>query len=373
MFSHNGKISEKQMRRMLVLTTFASGIFVIPYLSARMFGNSVVTGLFFFLLFAILYATVLVGIGRNDKENEREIPAWFRVIQLIRQIVRLAFYIVLSIRILQEAQVPFMQENAVGTLRNLMVILPLLVVAIYGADYASTRPRRGETDQSLKTEVYLGIEKQGRICEMLFPVLFIPFLVMLVFGLGEVDPSIFIPHLDMPVDRLAFCAYGMLTFLQPLENYRYLNANLRGRKGSTRRTYISLLGIIVLICILALLLQGIFGIHGAGQEEMLTVSIMRYIRLPFGVLERFDVLMIWFLMTGCFVLISSTLFAIGEIWNGYVQTTKRIWILSAALLEAWILVMYLPDYAKTLTVFFCYGAWVDFPLSLFLQWKTAGR
>ena len=39
MFSNNGRISEKQMRRTLVLPVFAGCIFVLPHFAAKLFGD----------------------------------------------------------------------------------------------------------------------------------------------------------------------------------------------------------------------------------------------------------------------------------------------------------------------------------------------
>ncbi|MBR1866658.1 MAG: GerAB/ArcD/ProY family transporter, partial [Lachnospiraceae bacterium] len=135
---------------------------------------------------------------------------------------------------------------------------------------------------------------------------------------------------------------------------------------SVKCTGASIFAVLVLLCILTLLLDGIFGIHGAGQEAMLTIAIMRYIRLPFGVLERFDMLMIWFFMTGCFVLICSTLYQIGELLSVFFKKVKRIWLLLGVSAVVWLAAASLPAYPDTLLLFLYYGAWIDVPLSLLL-------
>ena len=61
MFSCNGKISEKQIRCMLVLSVFASMIFVLPYLSAKVFGTSIIPGLLVFFAFSGIYILYIYG------------------------------------------------------------------------------------------------------------------------------------------------------------------------------------------------------------------------------------------------------------------------------------------------------------------------
>lgn len=395
MFSHNGKISEKQMRRMLVLSVFAGTIFVIPYLSARLFAASVVSGLFLFFLLACIYVTCIYGISRCyensmhfDNEGKRKEPenynetSWglaaeaknggiagrlILLLQFLRQLVRLAFYIVLSIAVLGEAQVPFMPGKGAGNFANLLVILPLLLVAVYGANVTG----EGKKEERKKGENLfrgcLGIEKQGRIYEMIFWVLFIPFLLIIIFGLKEVDYSVFLPHLDMPLGRLIVCGYLLLVFFLPVENYLYVRPFLQTREErKDKKTFFAILLTVWIVIVLSVLLLGIYGIKGAGEEEMITISIMRYIRLPFGILERFDVLMVWFFMMGCFVLICETLYFSGYLLSVLFPEVKRICLLGVVVILALVIVAFVPEYPAVLTVFLRYGAVIDIPLSIVL-------
>lgn len=374
MFSQNGKISEKQLRRMLVLSVFASCIFVLPYLSARLFEESVCSGLLVFFLFACVYVTCIYGIGNryhpsgfaNSVENGGIAGKILLIIQIVRLLLRLAFYIGLSVKILGEAQVPFMEGGDTDYIGNLLVILPLLLVALYGANR--------------------GIEKQGRLHEMIFWVLFIPFIIVILFGLKEVDYSVFVPRVSGFSGMFLFYSYTLLTFILPVENYLYLRPDLgeygvmadkgetigsgRGeyrlskKKNNVWISYAALLFVIALGIIISLFILGIYGVHGAAKEEMITIAIMRYIRLPFGVLERFDVLMVWFFMTGCFILICSTLYYIGHLLRVLCVKIKRIWMLLGMLVLAVGIVIVLPGYSHTLLLFQYYGAVMDIPLSI---------
>ena len=409
MFSHNGKISEKQMRRMLVLSVFASTIFVIPYLSARLFVTSVVTGLLLFFWLTCIYVTGIYGISRcyekyrylneeekNTKTGNYDKTSWgfvataknngiagrlILLLQILRQIVRLAFYVVLSIAVLGEAQVPFMPGKGAGNTANLLVILPLLLVAVYGANVTGKEKKNETEKEENRFRGCLGIEKQGRIYEMIFWVLFIPFTLVILFGLGEVDYSVFLPHLDMPFGRILLCGYMLLIFLLPVENYLYLRPFLRmqeekkdnetedgGRrqKYEGRKSFFAILLTVLIMIVLSILLLGIYGIKGAGEEEMVTISIMRYIRLPFGILERFDVLMVWFFMTGCFVLICETLYFSGYLLSVLFPKSKRICLLGIVLIMVLVIVAFLPEYPAVLSVFLRYGAVIDIPLSFVL-------
>lgn len=371
MFSCNGKISEKQLQKMFVSSVFAGTIFVIPYLSARLFGEDVLSGLLFFLIFGSLYLLFFYGVGEYYEIGRNK---WFLSLRIARLIVRLAIYIVLAVAVLGEAEVPFMQGKETDRVANLLVVIPLLLVALYGANTARTggnavtKEREKQClDNVVKKEAKqqcLDIEKQGRIREMIFWMLFVPFVVMILFGLREVDYSVFIPHVTMPFGRLVFFGYSLLAFLLPAENYLYARTFVRRKAG--KKIVFSVLSVLFLVVVLSLFLLGIYGVQGAGQEEMVTIAIMRYIRLPFGVLERFDVLMVWFFMTGCFVLICETLYYAGYLMSLLFEGIKRKWLLFPVLLLSLLIVWFLPEYKETIAAFMRYGAATDVPISIIL-------
>lgn len=390
MFSQNGRISEKQMRRMLVLPLYASLVFVIPYLSAWLFGESIVPGLIVFFVFACIYVGCIYGLsawvwktgkiygisicdwerqeaaGRNRKtgspvkrtESIGAVGRMLVLLQMLRLIVRLAFYMCLSIEVLGEGQVPFMPYNAKGNVGSLLVVLPLALTALYGASKH--------------------IEKQGRIYELVFWPLYIPLVLVLIFGIWEVDFSVFLPKCNISFGTLLFRGYLLLTFLLPVENYVLLRPFLQKRpeEGRLRRkhtkkyigapSFFAVMGTVLLVCILTLFMLGIYGVQGAGSEEMLTVSIMRYIRLPLGFIERVDVLLVWFFMIGCFVLLGQTLYFSGMLLSVAFPKAKRGLLLVVVLAVAMVIVAFMPGYDSTLWLYRSYGAIMDLPLSLIL-------
>lgn len=360
MFSKNGKISEKQLGRMLILSVFASTIFVLPYLSAKMFGESVVVGLLVFLVLSGIYVLYIDVLGmwyekcraKSGKEGyvsvltETGLPGKLLVVvQFIRIVIRLAFYILLVIAILGEAQVPFMLKSNEELWSNLLVVLPFLLIGVYGANTK--------------------VEKQGRIHEMLFWILFIPFVLMILFGLKEVDYKVFVPKIDISFERLMLYGYVLLTVILPMENYLYLRPDLQIHKKKNC-TGITVIAAIAFAIIITLFILGIYGVNGAADEPMTTIAIMRYIRLPFGVLERFDVLMIWFFVIGCFVLICQMLFFAGFIFDKMSKGKNTIWILFLVLFLSLGIVWKVRTYENSWLPFLCYGAVLDIPISVIL-------
>ena len=367
MFSQNGRISEKQMCRMLVLPVYASLLFVVPYLSAWLFGESIIPGLLIFFVLACIYVGIVYGISAwLRKEGEKcgidgikPAGCLLILLQVLRLIVRLAFYICLTIEVLREGQVPFMPHNVKENVESLIVVIPLLLVAVYAANTV----KQGKVEKS--------IEKQGRIYEIIFWLLFIPMILVLVFGIKEIDASVFVPVWGCSFGRLLLRGYFMLSFLIPVENYLLLRPflweqNWEQSRRCTRRTFFAVVGTIFLVCVLTLFMIGIYGIQGAGQEEMLTVAIMRYIRLPLGVIERADALLVWFFVIGCFVLVGQTMYFAGLLLSAVFRRAKRVWLLLVILATALVIVVFLPSYGGALWLYQIYGAVMDLPLSILL-------
>lgn len=371
MFSQNGKISEKQMRRMLILPVYASLIFVIPHLAAWLFGESIVFGLIVFFVFACIYVACIYGLSsRLRKTGEKygitmgfekngTVPVLkmdpagrlLMLLQVLRLTVRLAFYVCLSVEVLREGQVPFMPKNAGGNVGGFLAALPLLLVALYGAGKC--------------------MEKQGRLYELIFWLLFIPLVLVLVFGILEVDFSVFVPKWNVSFQALLFRGYLLLPFLMPVENYLLLRPFLQEKEQGDRRkdgasSFFAILKTVLLVCVLTLFILGIYGIQGAGQKEMLTVAIMRYIRLPLGIVERVDVLLVWFFVIGCFVLVSQTLNYAGMLLSAVFGREKKIWFLVVVLGIALVIAAFLPGYNGALWLYRSCGAVLDVPLSLLI-------
>lgn len=349
MFSHNGMISEKQMRRILMLSVFSSSIFVLPYLFANMFGNAIALGVIIFMIMAALYVGVILKLANTEPVGSAAScpnAVYGRIeamVYIVRYIIRLVFYITLAVAILGEGQVPFVDKSAGNSLSNVLVALPLLLVAYYGANR--------------------NIEKQGRINEMIFWAAFFPYVVMMIFGLKEMDHKILIPRGSIDLSIL-LRSYALLTFIVPVEIYPQLKINSYKKDTSGILTYISVMLMIILVAVLSLVMGGIYGLNGMADEPMVSVAIMRYIELPLGVLQRFDVLMIWFFMTGIFAVLSGVVFRIRKQLLKFISKTKAEIILFIIVLAALLSCVRLPGYVVTLDAFVVYGAFVDVPLSM---------
>ncbi len=409
MFSHNGLISQKQENCILGLTVFTGSILVLPHLFVRMFPHDLIKGIIIFLIEAVVYTSVIIASGKKDyKCDERTNPdgeselgkrgcdreertspgvenklgkrgytcgekansgggsksgkrgGWRNILNIARGYIRLIFYIILAMAVLSEGQVPFVDKEAGNAAGNLIVLLPLVLVALYGAGK--------------------DLEKQGRIAEMIFAAAILPYLVMLLFGIKDADlHSIFqglFTQEKESVLKVAVKCYALLTFVVPVEIYPWLKINKTGRKNNKLISSLSVTVMLMLIGTAAVIMAAICGTVKMAQDAMISIAIMRYIELPLGVLQRFDVLMVWFYMTGCFFLLCSTMFVLRQQLLMFVSKEKTdiLMIITAAALM--ITVYSLPQYQELIYPFVVYGAFVDVPLSVITSvniGKVGGR
>lgn len=380
MFSDNGKISEKQLTCMVVMPVLSAGLLVLPHMFAAIYGENILNGAAAFFVAGAIYVALLFfsGLGYRRKRINGAYKL-VAVIDIVRNYIRLIFFILLSMAVLMEGQVPFIEKKMGNSPGNMLVLLPLVVVAFYGA--------------------YRGLEETGRLHEMLIGALLFPYIIMILFGIKEMDYDALIPVSYVTARPMSvFVKYvlssiGLLTFIVPAENYLRLKLEAKENDKTEIKIYLWIILCLAMVGIISLIIAGIYGVRGAGDDSMVSVAIMRYIELPLGVLQRFDMLMVWFFMTGCFILMASAVSGIkrplddlfrcmgnrnsipdrdrdrnvgasanGRRRDGGIKALIMLCLIAAAMLTA----MRCPEYDIMLRGFIVYGALVDVPLSLIL-------
>ncbi|MBE5923991.1 MAG: hypothetical protein E7271_05915 [Lachnospiraceae bacterium] len=341
MFGENGMISEKQISLMLLLPVFAGSILVMPYLYARLFGKDLIAGMLVYVVVGLVYAAILIAINSRVEYEKTKMTS---VINLVRCEIRLIFYILLCSAVIIEGRVPFTIAHEVGNISNLVVLIPLLLVSLYACAHK--------------------VERQGRLYEIIFGSVLLPYITMLVLGIKNMDA---IPiNSDMDIARLLLKSVGLLSLITPVEYYGRLKERLNSKEKSGRKLFAKTACVIAFVTAGSYVLICIMGIATAVKESMMSISIMRYIELPFGVLQRMDVVMVWFFATGCFGLVTGLLHRINDIATENCGKDPGF-ILTVVMLAAGVILAYMiGDYKAALGLFLVYGAFVEVPLSIIL-------
>lgn len=351
MFSNNGRISQKQLKCLVTMPVFASGVLVLPHMLAKLYEENLVYGIAAFIAASAIYVGILFFEGSGYKR--KRINGSYRVaavIDIIRNYIRLIFYILLSMAVLMEGQVPFVESKMGNSPGNMLILLPLVMVALYGAGK--------------------GLEAAGRLYEMIRWSLIFPYVIMIAFGLKEMDFALALPKRMIEGNHspmgMIYTSFALLTFIIPVENYLRLKLRTEDDQSTGRKIYMSVMIWIAVICAVSFFVVGIYGVRGAAGEDMVSIAIMRYIELPLGVLQRFDVLMVWFFMTGCFVLINSTMSTIRLLLDDLCSEKTAKVILVTMTAFALLTALRCPGYEEVVFGFMVFGMLVDVPLSIIM-------
>ncbi|MCR5701054.1 MAG: hypothetical protein K6G76_02780 [Lachnospiraceae bacterium] len=341
MFGENGMISEKQISLMSLLPVFTSSVLILPYLFARLFEENLIAGMILYVFVGFVYAAILITINCKVEYEELRITS---VINLVRYELRLVLYILLCSAVIVEGRVPYTTVKEAGDVSNLAVLIPFLFVSLYACVHK--------------------VERQGRLCEIIFGSVMLPYITMLVLGIKNMDVIPFCN--DFNTGTLLFKCVGLLSFITPIEHFGRLKERLNDKRNVGRKLLAKTFGVITFVTAGSYVLICIMGLATASLDPMMSISIMRYIELPFGVLQRLDVLMVWFFVTGCFGLVVGLLHRVND------TATSRCgrgggFILTVVMLFSSVIIAYMiGDYKDALGHFLVYGLFVEVPLSIIL-------
>lgn len=369
MFSCNQHISMMQLRKMVVTTVLFSGFIYIPHFLTKLFGRHVTLGSLFFLFMGSIFVIYIWQMSRQKGEATPFI--W--TVQMVRLFVRTFFYSLFTIEILRQAKVPFMSIEQGSSLRDVFLFLPFLLLGIYGANISYVK----RTENAEKEGHYIAIEKQARFRELQYHILYLPYIIMLVLGVKEIDLSYLFSGSFALKGRYFIYAYALLTFILPMENMIWLKPYVKIREmekqKKTSENFYVLWGSFFVILLVSLFVIGIYGVNGSAQEEIVSMSIMRYIPFPFGVLERFDCILDWYFIVGIFALICENLFLIGEFFSNLWKVENRLWILVITGMCLLFLMYWFIPCSNVQILYLYFGVFVDIPLALILPWLRKRR
>lgn len=295
MFASNGKISTRQIRRLMICNLFGISSLILPEILAKNSGIdgslaiiAGVAGTFVFLLLLGICLRQMGGQGYDSYLQE----AFGKVPAGLCMIFYFIYFVLLS---------GFAAYTACHLiLRNLLrqepftvVLLVLLFAGAYG--------------------IYGGLEGRVRVYEILFWILAAIFLIMLAFSLGSVDVYKWVPFFtDSGLDFIwsSYLVFGFLSliffalFLKPF----------CAEETSIRRTFgWALLITGVLLSVLYLILAGVFGTGSLAQTPFSAVVLMSMVELPGGFLERMDAIMVGIWFFALYALMDHTIFHSVEI------------------------------------------------------------
>ena len=292
MFSNNGKISNHQAIRLLILDVFTGACLFLPMALSRLAGNGGFLALILGLLLTLADGAVLSwclekcssqfvqNLGRGWLAN---ILRWLYGLRCFAAFVFLmgVFSSVLN-------------ETFLYTMPKWLVIAGMLFVLVYG---------------SAK-----GIEVRARLSEILFYLILVPIILIGLFSIPEGDISRLLTFSEV---SFAGVIQGILVtwvLMAPVEWMLYIapeNPNEKPFKIFAWALGIGggLAALIYALCVTVMTVEGMAG------ERWPTVILMQIVRIPGGFLSRQDGLMLSFWIFAMFISLSGALSHTAELWG----------------------------------------------------------
>lgn len=155
-----------------------------------------------------------------------------------------------------------------------------------------------------------GIECVARINELLFPMLFIPFLIIILFGFPIMDFSNLRPVLQTPAGKVLTSIPGMIYSFGGIELALYYIGFMKEPKRAYKPLILSVLFLIFFFTMIIVFCIAAFGAKTITKIIWPLVAYIRLISLPGVFLERLDgvILSLWVLTV--FTTIVSVLFIV---------------------------------------------------------------
>lgn len=304
MFASNGKISVRQIKRLMIFNLFGISSLILPEVLASVSG---IDGSLAILLGMVLAFCFLGLIGACLGQMNRDYYAYLReAFGTKLSDLCLIFYFVYYVCISGFAAYTICHlvlKNLLHQEPFILILILLLLTGAYG--------------------IYGGLECRVRVYEILFWILAGLFLIMLALSVGSVDVDKWMPFLyDSGMDfckstYLVFGLFSWIFFALFLKPFCAKEEKLKRAMGK------GLLVTGILLFFVYLLLTGIFGTKALAQTPYSVVVLMSMVELPGGFLERFDAVMVGIWFFTLYALMDHTIFHSVDIFMRTFSVKKK--------------------------------------------------
>lgn len=300
MFSNNGKISNHQAVRLLVMDVFTGACLFLTMALPRICGNGGVAALI--LGFALTLAEGAVISGCLIRSGRHYIPSlgsgWagygLRWLYGARCFAVFVFLMGVFVSVLN--------ETFLYTMSRRMIVGGMALILIYGC---------------LK-----GIEVRARLSEIFFYLILIPIVLIGLFSLPEADWSRLLVSTDVTWFGVLQGTLVTWVLMTPVEWMLYIapeSPSVRPFKIFAWSIGIggSLILLIYVLCVTVL------SVPGMAAERWPTVILMQIVRIPGGFLSRQDGLMLSFWIFAMFISLSGALSHASDLWGTGIMKARK--------------------------------------------------
>ena len=306
MFAENSQISGRQAFRLLSYDLLGTGTLLLPQLLAARTGQDGIFSIALAVAAGLLFLAVLKELLKNMKGSyadylKEQLPGW-----LAQGI--LALYVGWFLLVAGYTAYLFSELVAAQLVDGIgvpFVLFSILLLCFYG--------------------MMGGIEGRARVYEILFWILLIPFGIMVVSAWKQMDMDYWCPVAERSFGAVGSGSLQIFFFESILFLVLFLQEFVRGGKDTVyKNAKHALLLFGMLLAVLYLTLEGMFGSTMLSGMRFAAVTMMSSVQISGGFLKRTDALMFGFWFFTLYALMSSMVFYAGNLIGRVRKTEKKL-------------------------------------------------
>ena len=360
MFSHNGKISTRQVLILLVLQMFNINMLIMPRVCTQFLGrDGYIVPIVAILAGAIFLLCITSLTTKFENRTFVEIcksllPEWIAYILLGIFTIKMIISIGLELRMFCEMISQVMLPRT--PISVIMIIMLLAVVYL----------------------VKSGVEAIGRMGEILLYFVVLPLGIALLSIIFRTDYKELLPFMRIELENISWGVLGVSAIFVPLEVLLMLNGLMRDPRKVRAAGIGAVVTIGILQGILTLLCITQIGLGETRGQMWPVILLMKSIGMNNTVVENQEVLMVIIWIFSVFIYISIGLYVISLIGSRSLKFRRENVFVLPAVPIILLAAMYPQDLGRAYDAYlrfqYLFGVWfiIPIPLILLLIYKIRG-
>lgn len=290
MFSHNGKVSVRQVEILLVLQMFNTSILLLPRIAANHAGRNGYILPIVAIVFGMIYLFSITALTNKFKGDT--------IVEFTPKIVAKPIaYCIVGLFAVKIMITTGLEIRMFGEMVS-QVMLPKTPIEIIILTM-------------LLTTAYLvksGIEATARMGEILLYFIFIPLVIVLALIVLKADYKQLMPFFETDIMSVGKGAFIVSLSFMPIEFMLILAGLMKKQEKSRQAIFIALIAVAVIETIVIILTYVGIGVNESKRQIWPVLTLMQSIQFPGSLIENQEILMMTSWVFSIYMYISSGLY-----------------------------------------------------------------
>jgi len=346
----NCKISDRQLKKMLLFDLISISILIIPCIAARGAGKDGLLAIIAAGAAAVCYGLMMLCFCKQIKidyisYSQNTLGKFFFFLFGLFYLVKFFCSAVFVLSLFTSV----IHETLLANTDNRVILFWLLLVSVY---YASKM-----------------MEVRARIAELLYYPVLIPLLLLFLLGFFKISPANLLPLAITGTTPVLKTGYAVLLTFSAAELILFATPSVSGADENNkfrRKVIQAIILASVFNLVVFVVVTGLLGVSGASSRLWSTISVMQMIEIPGGFVHRQDALMLSLWLSSIFTITSTLFYYLCHVTKSMTGITKQRYIMGAYAAVLFLIAMR-PLNLEALAYYFGkYIAFIGFPQSILL-------